>query len=58
MYCHGERHPKAKLSEEDVRSIRALREAGMSYPRIARKFGLGVMTVWSAANYWTWTHVR
>ena len=58
MYCHGIDHPKAKLCEEDVRMIRALREAGMSYPKIAKKLEVAVMTVWAAANYWTWAHVR
>ena len=57
-YCTGTHHPKAKLCEEDVRLIRALREAGVSYPEIARKFEIGTMTVWAAANYLTWAHVR
>lgn len=57
-YCHGERHPKAKLGEEDVRSIRALRAAGMPYRAIAKKFEVTSMAVWYVVNYWNWAHVR
>jgi hypothetical protein len=35
----GERHPKAKLTQEDVRHIRALRLV-MSHSALARKFGI------------------
>ena len=58
MYCHGALHPRAKLSEEDVRLIRKLREAGLSYRVIARKFDVSYVAVWAAANYWTWARVR
>ena len=34
----GEDHPQAKLSEQDVALILELREAGLSYGQIAKKF--------------------
>lgn len=58
MYCHGALHPRAKLSETDVRIMRALREVGMSYKAIAEKFEVTAMAVWYVVNYWNWAHVR
>lgn len=57
-YCHGALHPRAKLREEDVRIIRALREVGLSYRAIAKKFEVTSMAVWYVVNYWSWAHLR
>ena len=37
----GERHPVAKLSDEDVGRIRALNARGVSYADLAEAFGFG-----------------
>ena len=41
----GERHPVAKLSDEDVGRIRALNARGVSYADLAEAFGLSVSAV-------------
>lgn len=37
-YRIGEDHPHAKLSDEDVELVRALRDEGLSYGEIVKKF--------------------
>ena len=50
----GERHPKAKLSDDDVRLIRELREKhGLPYSKIAEKFECSLWTVRDIATYAT-----
>ena len=34
----GESHPRARLSNDDVRLVRALHDEGLGYGRIAEKF--------------------
>jgi hypothetical protein len=41
-YRVGESHHRAKLSDKDIETILYLREAGLSYGQIARKFDDGV----------------
>lgn len=41
-YRIGESHHRAKLTDEDVALILALRAAGLSYGEIARKWDAGV----------------
>ena len=57
MYRRGTACHTAKLSEGDVMLIRALRELGLSYAVIARKFEVSVMAVWYAVKCRTWKHV-
>lgn len=38
----GERHFAAKLSDDEVRQIRALNAQGVSYRELARQFGMSV----------------
>lgn len=49
----GEEHPKAKLSDEDVRLMRALREEGLTYQAIADKFEVPLSTARNIVNYAT-----
>jgi DNA invertase Pin-like site-specific DNA recombinase len=50
----GECHPKAKLTDDDVRLMRELRERyGMSYGKIAEKFECSLWTVREIVNYQT-----
>lgn len=41
----GESHPRARLSNDDVRLVRALHDEGLGYKRIADKFESGVSTI-------------
>lgn len=54
----GEDHPCAKLTEEMVLHIRALRAQGHGYKKIARLTGVKWGTVRSVLTYRTWRHVR
>jgi hypothetical protein len=53
----GVTHPCARLTEEQVRLIRALRAEGAPYKRLADTFGVTYRAVWNIANHVTWTHV-
>ena len=50
----GERHQRAKLSDAQVRAMRAEYErGGTSYARLAMKYGCGQATVRDIVKYWT-----
>lgn len=50
----GQQHHRAKLSDESVRQMRHDRERhGMSYKRLAAKYGCGVSTARDITLYWT-----
>ncbi len=53
----GVTHPKAKLSEDDVRELRKMRQQGMSYRKLADFFHLNRKTAYYAANGKTWRDV-
>jgi len=53
----GERHHNARLSEDDVRLVRALYAEGLRQVDIAEKFGIGQTTVSNVLNFVTWRHV-
>jgi len=57
VYCRGTACHTAKLSEGDVRLIRALREAGLTYRAIAAKFEISPVAVWRCANNRSWSHI-
>lgn len=54
----GERHPKAKLTEADVREIRHLCGGGMPQRRVAAQFGLCQQHVSELAAGKVWPHVE
>jgi hypothetical protein len=55
----GENNGAAKLTEQDVRSIRALHGAGgVSCESIARKYGCGGETIRLIVQRRTWKHIR
>jgi hypothetical protein len=54
----GARHHNAKLTEADVRRIRALRAGGARLRTIAQMFGVSEVNVSYIANGKVWTHVR
>lgn len=53
----GERHPKARLTEEMVREIRRRRESGEGIRAMARELGMGHTTISLIVRGLTWTHV-
>lgn len=50
----GAHHQRAKLSTEQVKEMRELREIkGLSYSQLARMFGCGISTARDIVNYYT-----
>ena len=53
----GENHPKAKLTNEQVISIRDLFKKGFSVNVIARNFKVSTWNVMEIVKRQTWTHI-
>jgi|SanBayMetagenome_1026888.scaffolds.fasta_scaffold170458_1 DNA-binding NarL/FixJ family response regulator len=53
----GVKHPRAKLTEDDVHLIRALSKEGLSQRVIARKFYVSKRAVEAILTGRTWRHV-
>ena len=49
----GEKHPKAKLTDHEVRLMRELRSIGLTYRAIADKFEVHLSTARNIVNYAT-----
>ena len=49
----GECHQRAKLTDSQVRSLRADREAGMSLRALAKAYGCGLSTARDICDYAT-----
>lgn len=47
----GERHWCAKLTDAEIEAMRQLREEGLSYGQIARKFEVAKSWVWTVCQY-------
>lgn len=56
-HVRGEDHPAAKLTDDSVRSIRKMYEAGWSAAALARKHGVSALTIRFAVLRKTWKHV-
>lgn len=54
----GEAHPRAKLTAEAVRDIRASRAAGEKLLDIGRRHGVTKHAVWAVLSGRVWGHVR
>lgn len=54
----GEAHYRAKLTDDQVREIRAMREAGARYVSIARKFGIASDHVRLICLRRLWKHIK
>ena len=55
---HGSPHPCAKLTEDDVRTIRLLREtAGLTYVQIAARYGVDISSIYAIIKRKNWKHV-
>jgi hypothetical protein len=55
--ARGERNSKAKLGEQDVMSMRSMRNRGETYAAIARSFGVSPSTARGACLGHYWKHV-
>lgn len=55
--CRGERHPNSKLTENDVASIRTLRDNGLSYSDLARRFCVNQTAIAKIVKRENWSHV-
>ena len=53
----GEGNPRAKLTDEKVRQLRARRAEGLTYQQLATEFGISDVSACAAANRKTWAHV-
>jgi len=51
--AHGERNPRAKLTEDDVREIR---KSDLSYSQLAVQYGVGKRAIMSVKLGRTWKH--
>lgn len=51
----GEKHPMAKLTDDDVRAIR-LSSLGLS--KLAQAYGVDPRTIWAIRKRKTWAHVE
>lgn len=54
----GERSPKAKLSEADVREMRRLAADGVGYRALARRFGVAYPTARNVVLRERWAHIE
>lgn len=54
----GEAHPRARITEAQVRWIRELRRAGLGHRRIGRITAIPSTNVWSVLSGRTWSHVK
>lgn len=53
----GEAHVNAKLTEDDVRAMRAEHAAGVGYVRLARKYKISKACAARACLRLSWAHV-
>lgn len=53
----GERHPRAKLTESDVRELRSLVKAGVKRRAVAASFGISLAHVHGIMAGNSWSHV-
>jgi hypothetical protein len=53
--CRGERHHASRLSEDEVREIRA---SGLSGPELGRQYGVSPFTIYKILDGRSWKHVK
>ena len=53
----GAGNPRAKLTDDKVRKLRALRAGGLTYRQLAAEFGISDVSACAAVNRKTWAHV-
>lgn len=56
--ARGEKHGMAVLTEEKVIEIREIySKHEMSFPKLAKKYGVGMTTIWHIVKRDTWKHI-
>jgi len=53
----GERHPLARLTDDDVRQIRSLAAAGLPHLNIAASYGMSRQQIYKIVHRINWGHV-
>jgi hypothetical protein len=53
----GQGHPRATLTDDKVRQLRARRAEGLTYRQLAAEFGISDVSAWAAVNGKTWRHI-
>jgi HNH endonuclease len=56
-HYHGKKHHLAKLTDLKVMEMRKLREKGLTYEQLGKKFDVGMAVAWGIVNKKTWRHV-
>jgi hypothetical protein len=56
--ARGEGHGRAKLTEQDVIEVRALRRRGETITALAQRFEVDRRTIRFAVTHTTWAHVE
>ena len=54
----GSKHGNAKLTEEDVRQIRQMHQAGHTLADLGRRYGVRKDNIWHIVHRKTWRHVH
>jgi 5-methylcytosine-specific restriction endonuclease McrA len=54
----GEKHPRAKLKEEDVQYIKILFKENVNVSKIAKDYNVSVGTIKSIKNGYSWKHIQ
>jgi len=57
-FNRGALHGLSKLTDDQIREIRALRKTGLALARIATRFGITASNVFYIAKGKTWSHVK
>lgn len=57
LMVRGESHPASKLTEQSVAALRIDRDAGMSFSKLASKYGISIATAFNVAHGNYWRHV-
>lgn len=55
--ARGLSHGQSRLTDDQVADIRRMRQAGMSGPEIAKRFGIRKQTVYQIASGQRWRHI-
>lgn len=57
LYKRGQQHHASKMTAKAVRALRMDHAAGMSFSRLAKKYGLSIGPTYRIAKRITWRHV-
>ena len=58
QFKRGMANPASVLTPDDVRRMRAMREAGNTYPQLAKHYGMSIKQIWRICNRHQWSWVE